>query len=217
MIDAQLLAIRQRRLEVLLQQRAAFGELLVPPHIVISIEQTQAEITQLCQERTQQIPRPSELISTTATPAHGLILLISPRRSTERLEDMASYQAILYHLRQLTHCWLIATTGEGGSLATAQELVRYFPHVKSTIWQVFDPTHVDETFALVEHIYTTDIPAAGLTAAIVIADITGGSKPMTAGMVLACGSQRTMQYMVYQPEGPSRPIMLRVEAGQQTS
>ncbi|HNP69881.1 MAG TPA: hypothetical protein PLO33_14610 [Kouleothrix sp.] len=207
-----LLVTRQHHLEVLQRQLATFGELYAPPHIITGIAQTQAEISQLRQQRTQQIPRPATLASAAPPAARGLVVLISPRRPTERLEDMASYQALLYH-RQLTHCWLIATSGEGGSLATAHELARYFSGVQSAIWQVLDPIHADETFALVERIFTIDLPDAGLTASDVLADITGGTKPMTAGMVLACGHQRAMQYMVYQPAGPSLPVALRVQAG----
>ena len=136
---ASLLVTRQHHLEVLQRQLATFGELYAPPHIITGIAQTQAEISQLRQQRTQQIPRPATLASAAPPAARGLIVLISPRRPTERLEDMASYQALLYH-RQLTHCWLIATSGEGGSLATAHELARYFSGVQSTIWQVLDPT-----------------------------------------------------------------------------
>lgn len=208
-----LLSTRLQRLEILEQQKAIFGSAHTPAHILLEIAQIQDEIEQLRQQRTQQIPRPqSSLISAPPAPARGLIVLVSPRRPRERLEDMASYQALNYH-RQITHCWLIATSGESGSLGTAHELAGYFPQVQTTIWQVLDPTHADETFALVDRIYTTDIHDSGLAEADVIADITGGTKPMTAGMVLACGSHRPMQYMVFQQHGPSLPVALRVQAG----
>jgi hypothetical protein len=44
----------------------------------------------------------------------------------------------------------------------------------------------------------------------VIADITGATKPMTAGMVLACGRRRPMQYMAFQEHGPSLPLLLQL-------
>jgi hypothetical protein len=77
---------------------------------------------------------------------------------------------------------------------------------------VLDPTHVEETFALVNWIYTHELVAASLEEREVIADITGATKPMTAGMVLACGRRRPMQYMVFQEHGPSLPLLLRLAA-----
>ncbi len=137
---------------------------------------------------------------------------MSPRRPIEQISDLGSYQAIVYHQRRLEHCWLIATSGEGGSLATAQELAQHFgpAGIRSAIWQVIDPAQVEETFALVDWIYTHELSAAGLAEREVIADITGATKPMTAGMVLACGRRRPMQYLVFQPQGPSLPLLLRL-------
>ena len=208
-----LLTTRQRHLAALEQQRATFGA-HTPAHITVEIDQITAEIAQLRRERTQQIPEPRTLSAVRPDPAPGLIVLVSPQRATERLEDLASYQALAFHQRRLSHCWLIATNGPGGSLATAQALAQHFGAygINSTIWQVLDATHADETFALVEQIYSAEVPEAGLAEQDVIADITGGTKPMTAGMVLACGDRRPMQYMVFQQHGPSLPVALRLRA-----
>ena len=207
-----LLTTRERYLAAL-QQRATLG-IHTPPYISVDIAQTEAEIAQLRRQRTQQIPQPQTLASARPALAQGLILLISPQRPGERLDELASYQAIAFHQRRLTHAWLIASSGSGGSLPTAQAQAQHFGSygIQFTIWQVLDPTHADETFALVDRIYTTDLAEAGLDPDAVIADITGGSKPMTAGMVLACGSRRAMQYMVFQPQGPSLPVSLRVQS-----
>jgi hypothetical protein len=45
------------------------------------------------------------------------------------------------------------------------------------------------------------VPKASLSEREVIADFTGGVKPMSAGMILACGDRRPMQYMYGRKEG----------------
>ena len=209
-----LLAVRQRHLEKLELQQAGFGPLHTPAYIVNEIEQTRAEIAQLGQQRVQQVLRAQTLSAARPAPMPGLIVLVSPRRTAERLEELGAYAAIEFHRTALKHCWMIATSGEGGSFATAQELAQHFGHygLANSIWQVIDAASVAETFALIDWLYTQRVPTSGLSEPEVIADITGGTKPMTAGMVLACGSRRPMQYLLFQQDGPSLPIELRVQA-----
>lgn len=62
--------------------------------------------------------------------------------------------------------------------------------------RINDPNHVRE---LVDSLYDLAQQQTGLPAADVIADYTGGTKSMTAGMVLACSApDRTLQYLVSQ-------------------
>lgn len=207
----QLIALRQRYLEQLELQQAAMG-LHTPPHIALDIAQTRAEIARIGAQRTQQMLRPQSLSVDAPPPMPGLLLLVSPQRPGEPLADLGAYQAIDYHRARLSHCWLIATGGEAGALATAQAIAQHFtPYgVACAIWQVINAASIAETFALVDWIYTSQVPASGLGEAEVIADITGATKPMTAGMVLACGARRPMQYMIFQQQGPSLPVALRV-------
>ena len=208
-----LLAVRQRHLEKLELQQAGFGPLHTPAYIVNEIEQTRAEIAQLGQQRVQQVLRAQTLSAARPAPMPGLIVLVSPRRATERLDELSAYAAIEFHRARLRHCWLIASSGEKGSFATAQELARHFGHyqVSCSVWQVIDAASIAETFALVDWLYTQQVPSGGLVESEVIADIIGGSKPMTAGMVLACGSRRPTQYLLFQQDGPSLPIALQVQ------
>lgn len=90
-------------------------------------------------------------------------------------------------------------------------VVNYTLAPNSPIWQVSDPASIAETFTLVDWLYAQRVPASGLSEAEVVADITGATKPMTAGMVLACGSRRPMQYLLFQQDGPSLPIALQVQ------
>jgi hypothetical protein len=61
---------------------------------------------------------------------------------------------------------------------------------------VVDPDQVKDTYELVIQIANIEAPQAGLTDQDLIADITGGQKPMTAGMALACLAKNIdIQYM----------------------
>jgi len=133
----------------------------------------------------------------------GLIVLVGTGRPGEDPMQQSAGIAITYHQPVLQTCWLIATAGEGGSLPVAQKLEEQSraagiqPHVLA----VADPFSVQETYELVERIYREDVPKANLAEDQVIADFTGGVKPMSAGMILACGETRSMQYMYGRKEG----------------
>jgi len=61
---------------------------------------------------------------------------------------------------------------------------------------VVDPDQVSDTYNAVVRIFEEEAPALGLKPDAIIGDITGGLKPMTAGMALAClAKNRDMQYM----------------------
>lgn len=119
-------------------------------------------------------------------PRRGLILLISKHKA-------AAPTIIQYHCGTLTHCWLIATSQSAEIAAElaadfADEGIEFYfgaPH-----YQVNDDDAAS-THRLVKHILTVDAPAQGLSKVDLIADITGGSKPMTAGLFLACVSEQT--------------------------
>jgi hypothetical protein len=134
-----------------------------------------------------------------ATPHKGLILLISPGNLDVPL------QAIQHHQQTLQHCWLIASRGDGQDcLASqrtagqlAQEIGRRWPSVETHYGSDYqaDPDDVVSAWRLVDQIFAS-ASTFGLSAQDILADITGGVKPMTAGMALAClAPERDMQYM----------------------
>ncbi len=127
----------------------------------------------------------------------GLIVLVGIGRPGEDPMQQSAGIAISYHQPVLQACWLIATAGETGSLPIAQILADQCETagVQPYIRTVADPFNVQESYELVERIYTQEVPKAGLAEDQVIADFTGGVKPMSAGMILACGDQHPMQYM----------------------
>jgi CRISPR/Cas system-associated protein Csm6 len=138
----------------------------------------------------------------------GLIVLVGTGRPGEDPMSQSAGIAIEYHMSAgqesgLEMCWLIATAGESGSLPIAQKLKEACQarNVKADIRTVSDPFSVQESYDLVQRIYDEEVPKASLSEREVIADFTGGVKPMSAGMILACGDRRPMQYMYGRKEG----------------
>ena len=78
---------------------------------------------------------------------------------------------------------------------------------------------VQEAYLLVRRIYAEEAAKHGLDAAHIIADFTGGTKPMTAGMVLACREGRwPMQYMSgREGEIVSTPMLVRFRSAEAES
>lgn len=139
-------------------------------------------------------------------PRVGVILLVSPGEARKTTAP----RAIEYHLKEkgsLRVCWLIATTG---SLDTARELaMMYGPRLEKLLWgkdYLVDPDRVEDTYNVVTRIFEREAPGHGLSAEGIIADITGGLKPMTAGVALAClAHNRDMQYMMAKRTPDGRP------------
>jgi hypothetical protein len=90
---------------------------------------------------------------------------------------------------------------------------RYEPRCRVLVRQIHRAFDVQETYGVVQRIYLEEALAEGLSPDQVIADFTGGTKMMTAGMVLACGDQWPMQYMTGRKEGViSTPMLVRFQA-----
>jgi hypothetical protein len=131
-------------------------------------------------------------------PRRGLIVLVSAGPPPTAAEE-----AIRAHLERLEYCWLIVGPGEGeGSpRENAERIIReYSQHNGRQIHfeqrYLENPNDLEAVYYLVQSIYT-EARAYKLSEADLIADYTGGTKSMTAGMVLACATRedRDMQYM----------------------
>ncbi len=147
----------------------------------------------------------------------GLVVAVS-RRSGDNPQATPAELAIRHHLAAgtLRHCWLICTEQ---SLAEAERLVRLLEDegVSRRLfhygedWELgtvdeagrpltmsLDATRVDDpnyVRQLVEGIYGAAWRQFGLGEGEMIVDYTGGTKSMTAGMMLACVSpERRLQY-----------------------
>jgi hypothetical protein len=167
----------------------------------------------------QQQSKPRVLVPEDEQPIkhRGLIVLVGIGRPGEDPMRQSAGAAIEYHIATgqeagLETCWLIATGGESGSLPIAyrlQEACRS-RNITTFIRTVADPFSLQETYDVVQRIYTEEVPKAGLSEHEVIADFTGGVKPMSAGMILACGDHRPMQYMTGRKGGiASVPKLVR--------
>jgi len=131
-------------------------------------------------------------------PRRGLIVLVSVGPPPTAAEE-----AIRAHLERLEYCWLIVGPGEGeGSpQENAKRIIREYSQYKGRQIhfkqeELNNPDNPEAVYYLVQRIYT-EARDYGLSEADLIADYTGGTKSMTAGMVLACATRedRDMQYM----------------------
>ncbi|MFW6096871.1 MAG: hypothetical protein ACOC9Z_02285 [Chloroflexota bacterium] len=120
----------------------------------------------------------------------GLIVLSGPT-------EASAPDAIEYHLPILEHCWIVSTKA---SVGTAAELHRRYEservHIHYGSLYEVDEDQIESTYDLVTHILENEASEYELTVDDLIGDITGGLKPMTAGMTLACLARRCdLQYM----------------------
>lgn len=131
----------------------------------------------------------------TPEPRKGLIVLVSK-------EESAAY-AIRYHAQVLQRVWLIPSDNSreaelGGSSIAVAESVRdwcagEFPAIEVEIDRGgVSPADAQDTFDAVNRIFRR----SGLKASDIIADFTGGTKPMSVGMIMAClPADRELQYV----------------------
>lgn len=163
---------------------------------------------------------PPKLIPLEDQPARhaGLIVLVGPGREGDDPKNLSHHPAIEYHLDEeraggdpLQVCWLLATPGKQGSMPVAREVrKRYSDRCQLVIKTVYNYLGVQDTYDIVRTIYAEEAKGVGLAPDQVIADFTGATKPMSAGMVLACQDRWPMQYMSGKPgQIPSQPIAVR--------
>jgi len=106
----------------------------------------------------------------------GLVILVGARQVLER--------AIEYHLPRLKHCWMISTPEFLKIAAQVQE--KYKGRLQFHLLEIANEYDTDGCFDLVKEIFSVGAMRHGLAPEQLIADITGGTKPMTAAMVVAC-------------------------------
>lgn len=151
----------------------------------------------------------------------GLVVLIGPGRVDSDPQKLSHNIAIEYHLKQTTSathlrvCWLIATAGEKGSVDLAQKVSEHFEArgVKMVIHILKDAFDVQEAYECIQQIYIKEAPAHNLTSDQIMGDFTGGTKPMSAGLLLVCQDRWPLQY-IYGREGviKSAPVQVRFQA-----
>jgi len=142
-------------------------------------------------------------------PRRGLIVMVT-RAPTLR-------KAIDYHAGgaerpgKLEHVWMIVTPEMDDQ---AKQLRAYAESrgIKCHELDLPDEYDANRCYQLVRDVFQVHAPAQQVAPAEVIADITGGTKPMTAGMLLACDDLQQMlehvptQFVMGQPSIPLDPI-----------
>ncbi|HDN80166.1 MAG TPA: hypothetical protein ENG33_06865 [Chloroflexi bacterium] len=108
----------------------------------------------------------------------GLIVLVSNPDTVRK--------AMEYHQDTLAYCWLITTkeVEKRGTVDRIKSLAT--PQVHFEERRLEDEYDAEECYQVIRGILQHDLERFGLTPEEVICDITGGTKPMTMGMILAC-------------------------------
>lgn len=231
----QLITTYRKRLNKLELQVAKFDSYNVPSHFLLEINEINEIIARLQAQpaaRNQGATDAQQGYATPNTlrdlatemerpPKHlGLMVFVGPGRVNTDPKRQSAGEAIQYHLGELKHCWLLVgeTSPENvkpdhrGAIDIARELERYCKDndVKAYIWPVAEPFSAQSTYELLQVLFATQVRKAQLAPNQVISDFTGGTKPMSAGMILACGTQRPMQYMIFaEDRSGSIPLLVR--------
>lgn len=123
-------------------------------------------------------------------------------------------EAIDYHQPQLTHCWLIVTPH---MQAKAMEAVSRITGVRFSIHALENHFDTEACYHAVRHIFEQEAQQQQIAPGEIIADITGGTKPMTAGLLVAClEGGYALEHVPTRfdsdgnPTGPLPPIQIRL-------
>ena len=137
----------------------------------------------------------------------GLIFLFS-REQTLR-------EAIEYHRDALRHCWLLVTPQMQDQ---AQQAIHNFPGIRFTLHSLSHHYNTQQCYRTVQNIYAEEAPRLEIAPRRVISDITGGTKPMTMGMIVAClDGNRPIEHIptaydsLGRPTGPLPPIQIKAQ------
>jgi len=119
-----------------------------------------------------------------------------------------TFKAINHHIGKLTHCWLIFSPQSGVNV----DIINYFfekitnKSLTPDFIKIDDSNNSKHIKEKIDSIYK-DLPG-DLQTTDIIADITAGNKPMTAGMILSClHSDRNIEYI----EQSERRVLIEVD------
>lgn len=138
----------------------------------------------------------------------GLILLVSTARKGQRVEDNHAMHAVKYHLQKmktLERIWLIPSDDSDvnrfgpSTRPTADEFKKSCEALaKDLKVEVHEdgvsPADSQDTYDYVNRVFKR----SGFEPDEIIADFTGGTKPMTVGMIMAClPRDRELEYVPF--------------------
>lgn len=149
----------------------------------------------------------------------GLIVTVGVQGTRDVDPSKLSHiNAIEYHLNnersqgeRLRVCWLLASEDAIGNANEVKK--QYEGRCKMIVKRLDSAFRIQDTYNVVQQIYTTEAVENNLTPEKVLADLTGGTKPISIGMALATQNHYPMQY-VYggRPDIKSEPILLQFQA-----
>jgi uncharacterized membrane protein YeaQ/YmgE (transglycosylase-associated protein family) len=109
-----------------------------------------------------------------------------------------TFRAIIHHRKELEVCWLLHTDGSMEAKEVVEWFIKKFCLKLITIIpiRIEDPYNLKSIHKAVNEIYVKGLEEAKLHETDVIADITGGTTPMSSAIILACTSaDRDIEYV----------------------
>jgi hypothetical protein len=156
------------------------------------------------QQRRRQLPTPIDLPR--PRKYRGLIFMFS------RPETLRA--ALTYHQPKLEHCWLLITPE---MRTRALDGIPPLDEVRFSLCHLENLYDTAACYTTVQRIFEQEARQYGIAPDQIIADITGGTKPMTVGMLLACQAGGyalehvpTQFDAVGRPTDPLPPIEIRL-------
>lgn len=204
----KLIEHKQQLIKQLEVQVARLGE-QAPAQIAIELDRLRTEVDHYL--RTQRLLYRAGLELEPPPPARGLIVIVSPRPKHQSLAEQSYYQAIDYHRASLEQCWLLVSATQTGASEAAQELAKYLKqhYISHKIHTIKNTADLSETQEIVRSIFQTIEQAGDLAPNQVIADISGGTKIMSAALAISSANKYPMQYIHYLKDAEvSVPVLL---------
>jgi hypothetical protein len=109
-----------------------------------------------------------------------------------------TFRAIIHHRKELEVCWLLYTEGSVEGKEVVEHFIKKFGLSLINTIPIFieDPYNIKSIHKSINGIYVKGLEEANLHETDVIADITGGTTPMSSAIILACtSSDRNIEYV----------------------
>ena len=109
-----------------------------------------------------------------------------------------TFRAIIHHLKELEVCWLLYTEGSvEGKEVVGHFIKKFGSGIVNTIPILIEnPNNIKSIHKIINEIYVKGLEEVNLHETEVIADITGGTTPMSSAIILACtSSDRNIEYV----------------------
>ena len=141
-----------------------------------------------------------------AGPHPGLIWLLSPG-SIDLPLSAIQYHQVADSDARLRHGWLLITPGAQETFERLAARIDELGYGVELHPIALEATTIEATYRAVDRIYRVEAEPSDLRPDDIMADLTGGLKTMTAGMVMACLSHgRPLEYIESNRNAEGHPI-----------